>query len=347
MNQMLTLTHATERDIDLLLVEEIKTSRAFVSWMMKELGLDHLPEPRATVFHSVRRMHSRREIDISVQVWAGGQKLLLLVENKLDTDEQAQQAESYYEEAQAHQQNYDLVQTVLTCPANYLPGHKKFADAFDYVLRYEAVAEFLEQRSTSVGGEIGDRCAHRASLIRQAIGKQRRGYVQVVHPGKLAFSSPYVELVGNLAPRLIPGPSMLRESAAESVTMIFAPSTLPKWHFLPNTRLVHQLRAANANINFYRWGDYFEELADEMEPSLQGTGFRLVPSVNKRPNGRSGLMVMADTPQVDQMGDFEAQSEAIKTGIVETERLLDWFIASQKKLERCSKIVSELDGQAF
>jgi len=34
-----TLTHATERDIDLLLVEELYSSRDFVLWMAAQAGL--------------------------------------------------------------------------------------------------------------------------------------------------------------------------------------------------------------------------------------------------------------------------------------------------------------------
>ena len=33
-----TLTHATERDIDLLLVEELYTSRDFVFWMAAQIS---------------------------------------------------------------------------------------------------------------------------------------------------------------------------------------------------------------------------------------------------------------------------------------------------------------------
>jgi hypothetical protein len=35
---------------------------------------------------------------------------------------------------------------------------------------------------------------------------------------------------------------------------------------------VHQLREANANINFYKWGDAFERVALEFRADLAGTG---------------------------------------------------------------------------
>jgi hypothetical protein len=65
-----------------------------------------------------------------------------------------------------------------------------------------------------------------------------------------AFNAKYVALLGESGIDLKPGPSMLKEGRpGESKTMIFAPEALPKWPFLPQTRLVHQLREGNANVN--------------------------------------------------------------------------------------------------
>lgn len=342
-----TLTHATERDIDLLLVEEFATSPDFVRWFLGAVGLDAGTSPRAAVFHSTRRMHNRREIDISVEIATGTAKHLLLVENKLDADEQPDQAQSYRAEAKLRAREYTSFQTVLICPKEYGTRHVKFARAFDQIVRYEQISGFLEHRARRTSDEIAARCAHRGKLMRQAIDKQRRGYAQVIHPAKRAFTRRYVERLKEVAPSLIPGPSMLRESAAESVTMIFAPETLPKWRFLPQTRIVHQLREGNANINFYRWGDHFVDLASHMAASLKDTGFRLVPTVNKRAKGRAGLMIVAPAPKVDHFGDFDAQNAAIREGIAQTLRLQSWFRAQQKEIERWSAIVAEREVQQY
>src|SRR4051812_16735074 len=93
-----TLTHATERDIDLLLVEEIYASPDFVAWLAKRVGLPcELSETK--VLHSKRRTRNRREIDIFVEMHqVSGKRSALLIENKLDAFEQPDQAESYREE---------------------------------------------------------------------------------------------------------------------------------------------------------------------------------------------------------------------------------------------------------
>ncbi|TWF41181.1 PD-(D/E)XK nuclease family protein [Neorhizobium alkalisoli] len=95
---ILTLTHATERDIDLLLIEELKCSPAFVRWLVQRVSDNDFE--RSSVTHSKRRIHNRREIDITLSVDGPFGRSVILIENKLDTPEQPQQAESYREEAQ-------------------------------------------------------------------------------------------------------------------------------------------------------------------------------------------------------------------------------------------------------
>ena len=103
MENLLTLTHATERDIDLLLVEELKCSPNFVRWFVSKVqrGIHALPEFAASnVVHSKRRTHNRREIDICLKLTpTEGLPIYVLIENKLDTSEQVLQAELYRAEA--------------------------------------------------------------------------------------------------------------------------------------------------------------------------------------------------------------------------------------------------------
>ena len=93
-----TLTHATERDIDLLLVEEFFASKTFTSWFLHGVGFANAEVLETSVLHSTRRMHNRREIDISVEIKTTPRSILLLVENKLDADAQPKQDISYQEE---------------------------------------------------------------------------------------------------------------------------------------------------------------------------------------------------------------------------------------------------------
>ncbi len=344
MSDIPVLTHATERDIDLLLVEEFASSPLFAATILNAIGLGDLGFQCASVMHSVRRIYSRREIDISVRMQTATGDVLLLIENKLDASEQPRQAQSYRDEAQEQAANYHTVHTILVCPQDYRAANSNFAAGFDNVISYESLATFFEARAAREAGELAARLGHRSRMMRQAIEKQRRGYTQVIHPAKRQFTERYVALLRGMAPELIPGPSMLRESAADSVTMIFGPESLPKWPFLPQMRIVHQLREANANINFYTWGDHFNELAAQISADLAGTGIRAIPSVNKRKEGRAGLMLVVQTPALDHFIPFDEQIGAVREGIEATRALRDWFVSPRAAVAAWSDLVPDLEN---
>lgn len=332
--QMLTLSHATERDVDLLLVEELQCSHKFRSEFLGALTkltgqvFDHRD---GRVSHSRRRVHSRREIDILLEVEGPGVRYVVLIENKLDTSEQPLQAESYRQEALALVGSGDVAAalTVLVCPEVYAKKTPAFAGKFDAVISYEEIRSMLLARAAQEAGEPAQRLKYRAGLLSQALEKSRRGYQSVPLAAVSSFTRAYVTLLEELQFGLLPGPSMLRDAPAESKTMIFAPSALPKWSFLPQTRLVHQLREGNANICLYGWGDFFSHLAGEIAPSLAGTPYRIMPTVNKRSNGRAGLLIVADTPVIDNLTGFDEQRGLIEKGMQITADLAGWFEKQQ------------------
>ena len=271
----------------------------------------------SSVVHSKRRLHNRREIDITLHLKSRTSRTIILIENKLDTDPQPRQAKSYLEEAAALVVGGEAnaAHTVLVAPQAYLESASDFTQAFSLSISYEEVAQFIGGRARRESGELAARLNHRQSLLDQAITKARRGYEPVPVVEIEAFNAQYVGLLRKFGVRLEPGPSMLKAGRpSESKTMIFAPGALPKWSFLPQTRLVHQLREGNANINFYGWGGLFTRLASVMAPDLDGTPYRPVPTVNKRVGGNSGLMLVADTPAIDNMSSFEAQEDRILEG---------------------------------
>lgn len=349
-DDVLTLTHATERDIDLLLVEEIECGVAFLTYLVGEVfnrELEALGYASHRVLHSSRRMHNRREIDITVEVTLRGDApIILLIENKLDAAEQVDQASSYEEECRQLEAtgSASIAKTILIRPEHYGRTNPAFDAGFDHCISYEAIGAFLADRANLLGGELALRLAHRARLMDQAVTKSRRGYRQVPLPVISDFNASYVALCRSDFPALKPGPAMLKAgSPGESVTMIFAPETLPRWPHLPQMRLVHQLREGNANLSFYGWGDHFADLVTPLSLALKGTGFRAIPTVNKRKAGRSGLMVVAMTPPVSNQRPFGEQREAITEGLQQADALRRWLGESRELTEALSAIVSAGD----
>lgn len=88
MSRELALSHVTERDIDLLLVEELVCSPGFQEWFLRRV-LGAPPESEPVVRHSLSRRSKAEgragETDITVTATVGGKRVAVLVENKLDS----------------------------------------------------------------------------------------------------------------------------------------------------------------------------------------------------------------------------------------------------------------------
>jgi hypothetical protein len=147
------LTHATERDIDLLIVEELDCSPLFVSWIIRtiEAQIDRtLRYSLSDVIHSDQRTLHRRQIDICLTLTSEGVlPIKIFIENKLDATDQPNQAEFYHAEAR-RLIGESLVETavpVLLCPDEYAIQNSAFAAKFPARISYEDIVDFLRKRA--------------------------------------------------------------------------------------------------------------------------------------------------------------------------------------------------------
>jgi hypothetical protein len=226
------------------------------------------------------------------------------------------------------------------CPESYRGDNSAFEKKFDGVLTYEEVLAHLRMRLTTEKGELARRLSHRVNLVDQAITKGRRGYDPVPFAPIAAFNAEYVALLRDQFPKLLPGPAMLKaDRPGESVTMIFGPGTLPKWEFLPQMRLVHQLREGNVNASFYGWGDVFSELAAQIGADLLGANLKIMPTVNKRKSGRAGLMLFRSTPVITNTRSLADQRAAVTLGVEAAELLRAWIWANKPAITGWAEIV--------
>lgn len=343
-----TLSHATERDIDLLLVEELHSSIEFTTWMAGQAGI---LAPIATwdVKHSKRRTRSRREIDIFVDIaHADSTRSALLVENKLDASEQPDQAESYREELEALAEGYAQRAMLIICPGAYGRQYPEFVSKFDNLVSYEMIADVLRELQDEAGRELALRYQFRAEILDQAIYKHRRGYTPI--PDKVVgdFNAKYISLLAKVAPEIVPGPSMRKPAnPRESTSMIFDQtssfSSLPE--AIRPRRFAHELgrgsdrRANYVAVTFAGWGCAGSSIVDALhaEASELGAQFSAKKATKVRPN--PGLVMALPTVPVDNQGDFEEQADALTVGIMEARKLRQWLLSHQDLLERWRDLV--------
>lgn len=345
-----TLTHATERDIDLLLVEELYASPSFTSWMASRAGLS-CAIAGSTVLHSKRRTRSRREIDIFVDLrHPDGTRSALLIENKLDASEQPDQAESYREEMDRIADDYAAARMAIVCPSDYDRQCRIFTGKFDAVITYESLAGYFAQVSHTLSGEAAARLRFRHDILQQAIHKHRRGYTAIPNEIIGDFNAQYVALLAEVMPAIVPGKSMLKPANPdESTSMIFdaAASLAALPDDLRPTRFAHELgrgKAHRANyvaVTFGGWGAALQMIKSHLEEDAAAIGatFSAKPPTKTRPN--PGLVMACPTLAVDNMGDFTAQTDLIVAGIERAGELRSWLLTNTATLRKWKALVDE------
>lgn len=343
-----TLIHATERDVDLLLVEELHASLDFVVWMAAQVGFV-APVASWDVKHSKRRTRSRREIDIFLDVTHEDKsRSAILIENKLDTTEQPDQAESYREELDVLDEGYARSAMIIVCPLAYADQHAHFTNKFDAVVSYQAIQLYFKDMDDEAGAETVLRYRFRAELIDQAINKHRRGYTPI--PDKVVgdFNAQYVALLRKIAPDIKPGPSMLKPAnPRESTSMIFdqAKSLVSLPSNIRPRRFAHELgrgsdrRANYVAVTFSGWGAALPHIIEQLAADAEAIGAEFTAKTPTKIRPNPGLVMSIPAAPVDNQGDFEEQVHLLEEGIRAAVRLKVWLVTNQGTLKRWKALV--------
>ncbi|MBC6402293.1 MAG: PD-(D/E)XK nuclease family protein [Hyphomonadaceae bacterium] len=356
-----TLTHATERDIDLVLVQELHASRDFVRWMAAQVNITR-GIARWDVRHSQRRTRNRREIDIFVDIRHEDKtRTALLIENKIDATEQPDQAESYREEVDVltsthnnrdmgNRHMYDAAAAIIVCPQSYRAEHGVFTSKFDTCLSYESIRDrFLDAERRADAETVSRRYQHLAGLFDQAIHKHRRGYTPIPDTKVGDFNAKYVQMLREMAPEIIPGPSMLKPAnPRESTSMIFDKKTLAAMpeHVRPH-RFSHELgrgseqRANYVAVTFPGWGAALPAIRGRLiaDTTAIGAEFSAKTPNKSRPN--PGLVLSLPTRPVDNQGSFSEQQHLLADGIEKAVGLRNWLIENIDLLRQWRSLVDQ------
>jgi hypothetical protein len=173
----LTLSHVTERDVDLVLVEELRASSEFTALVIRRALAGtgapvERPPTETRVQHSLTRSgEASGETDVALRVKWGQESALVHIENKIDAPFQERQPERYAEEAARAVSDGEAryATTLLVAPGEYLEATEEGAK-FDATLSYEEVSRHLSARAEGFAAgdvlarELGSACGFAATL---------------------------------------------------------------------------------------------------------------------------------------------------------------------------------------
>lgn len=144
-NNDLIIESIRERDIDLLLIEELNVNRDFCSFFVQNLFEDSSNIIEAKALHSVVNPQFG-ETDILFFYKTDKSSNAILIENKIDANAQPEQAERYKIRATAIQKEYHCdTRTCIVAPHNYLINNSE-AQKYQNQISYETIREYFKKQ---------------------------------------------------------------------------------------------------------------------------------------------------------------------------------------------------------
>ena len=296
-----------ERDIDLLLLEEFLANVDFLESFVREV-FPESPEGWTLegAWHSVC-CAGLGETDLLLVI-TGAESFAhaLMVENKIDANQQPDQAGRYRERGYLGIKNgkWNSFTTCIVAPQEYLDATPEVLD-YDRSLSYETLSEMLD-RSFEKLGITPERSIFRLSLLTKAIKKCRRGYEKIKDEIVTSFWRDY----WNASRLKYPEIEMEEPSTepGEGNWINLYPSVLPKGY-----QAIHKLKEGYVDLqlpvkyeNILICMDACRDLLDE--------DMRVV-----RTKGSCSIRVIV--PQIDPTLSFESQENKAYQGMKVVPRL--------------------------
>lgn len=305
-----------ERDIDLIILEELASSQEFVDIFLSKVGLSN-----ATV---VGLEHSKTDVelgesDITVILQIEDRKHGLLIEDKIDAMAQPEQCKRYFERGELGIKNgdYSSFDVFMIAPEKYLNGDMEAAKYPNKVL-YEEMISYFERKNDS-------RSEFKLAQINYAISHQKTGYQLLEVASVTEFWDRYIDYQEENYPHLaslnIRGPKGARSTW-------FHYKTVHK-----DVTLVHKSEKGYVDLSFrgaYDKIPLLVELFEETNGSIKQIGMSIEPA------GKSAVL-RAKVPSVDVLDAFDNYRDEVDACLKAVEMLND--IALRLDVKKVQKVL--------
>lgn len=293
MAQLNTYLNISERDVDLLLLEELLVSEPFAIWFVSAIKQQPSSITIIGAWHSVSdALLGESDLIIKFTSEAGVIEAILL-ENKIDAIAQTEQGYRYNMRGVKGitQNEWAAFITCLLAPQSYLDRN---TEPYDVEISYEQVIAFFQKNADI-------RSQYRAAFLQEAVEKNRRGYQSVVCLRMTEFAAAYLNFVASNHPEL--NPEIAKPRAAGHDWIHFYPFPNQK-----NIVIVHQIRGQRIKVIYHRQLSRYDEIVDKFADAVD------LP-LDVKPSGKS-VTVSTEAPFIDLANStFEQVKEQIRQAI--------------------------------
>lgn len=242
----------SERDIDLLVLEELTVNDEFCSWFTHYIFEHDIYDSNHGAWHSVVADQNRESDLVFIFLSGSGERIAVLIENKIDASPQPQQAIGYTLRGERGQQEgyWDSFKTCLIAPARYLSSSRQ-TEVYQHEISYEAIMAFFNAKASS-----DKRFAYKARVVKEAIEQNRRGYQPVHSEAMTNFVKDYVQYASQHYPNL--GVQQAKARPAGSTWIMFKP-----YGSNANIELCHQMTTGLVKILLYGSAEQIDEIKEK------------------------------------------------------------------------------------
>jgi len=252
------VANVAERDVDLLIMEELSVSDEFREWFSSRVFGEPIFQSEIGAWHSVSDGNlGESDLVYLFQAIEDGPRTAILIENKIDAPPQPKQGDRYRLRGDngLKQGFWDGFKTCVIAPSEYLSS-SKHSEIYDAEISYEELLAYFQSRSPR-----DKRFSYKARILLVGIVKHKEGYQPKYSEEMTKFVEDYHTYVTDKYPRL--GIQEAKPRPAGSTWVMFYPKSLPK-----GVNLVHQLTAGVVKVFFYGQAEAFESLKAKYEPIL-------------------------------------------------------------------------------
>jgi len=251
------IASVAERDIDLLVLEELSVNLEFQEWFVsRTFGPQSFAE-FVGAWHSVTDA-SLGETDLQfLYLSESGQRIAVLIENKISAPPQPEQGARYRLRGEKGISDgyWEEFCTVAIAPARYLAS-TQHSEKYDHEISYEEILSFFYSRRSRQ-----PRYGYKARMILEAIEQNRRGYQPEYDEDMSSFVKAYYDTYGRSYPELVMQEPKPRP--AQSDWIVFNPEGYPKGIWL-----CHQLFPGKVKAFFDGGASKLEELTERYLSAL-------------------------------------------------------------------------------
>lgn len=303
-DDLIRIAGVSERDTDLLFLEEFMSSSEFVDFFLKKVGWDN---GGLHLFQAARSVtDSTGESDIEIILCDDQENMhLLLIENKVNAGFQPMQAERYIERGENYIKHGKVVRfiTVLIAPESYFSGETK---GFNHRVDYEELREWFNNSSLLDG-----RKKYKLSILTSAIEKSSSGYQLIADATVSHYWNDYWNLTRDIAPEFCM--TKPKPKASGSSFIYFRDTALSN-----QVVLVHKLVKGRFDIQFARMGGQISDLKGRYGDILHDDMY-----ITK---AAKSAVIRIDVPSLSAADTLENQRDKTIKAIDAGKRLLAWGV---------------------